>query len=376
MAAHDRPVVLGPADRGKPATQVLRLRDGRRLAYTELGDPDGVPVVHQHGMPGSRLEHVAEPELYRLMGVRVITPDRPGYGLSDPQPRRRLLDWPSDVAELANSLGIPRFGIIGLSGGGIYALACAAAIPQRVTEVVVTGCPGPMQRAGALAGMRFMTRAGVWLGSRAPWLLDAGAAVLSGLVRRYPRFFVDHFNDGMPPADRRWLSMPSVNSGAADTIREALRPGAWGYVQDIRVLARPWDFALEDIRVPVQLWHGDEDRVIPLHHGRYLASVIPGATLRICPGEAHMVMWNHLAEILMAAAGMPPHPARTRELPSISPVTAGSSDSAADVRPDGHSPHPENEVNRHVQAHPGRNRRFYVFTTGATHGGGGRSEVQ
>jgi Predicted hydrolases or acyltransferases (alpha/beta hydrolase superfamily) len=296
------------AGSGGTATHVIRLRDGRRLAYSEQGDPDGSPIFHQHGMPGSRLEHEAEPEFYRSMGVRVITPDRPGYGLSDPHPHRPLLDWPSDVAEVADSLGISRFGITGLSGGGIYALACAAAISERLTEVVVIGCPGPMQREGALAGMRFMTRAGVWLGSHSPWLLDGAAAAASRPARRFPHFFVEQANRDKPPADRRWLSMPSVSRGAADTLREALRPGAWGYVEDIRAMARPWGFALEDIRVPVQLWHGDEDTVIPMHHGQYLASVIPNATLRICPGEAHMLMWNHLGEILMAAAGMPPGP--------------------------------------------------------------------
>ncbi len=305
MAVLARRTVPAPAVNEQPQTHVIRLRDGRRLAYSELGDPDGLPIVHQHGMPGSRLEHEAEPGFYRSLGVRVITPDRPGYGMSDPHHHRRLLDWPWDVVELADRLGISRFGITGLSGGGIYALACAAAIPQRLTEVVVTGSPGPMQRPGALAGMRFMTRAGVWLGAQAPWLLEAGATLLSGLIRRYPRFFVEQANRDKPASDRLWLTMPAVSRGAVDTLREALRPGAWGYVQDVRVLARPWGFALEDIRVPVQLWHGDEDTVIPLHHGRYLASVIPGATLRICPGEAHMLMWNHLAEILMAAAGMP-----------------------------------------------------------------------
>jgi len=295
----------------------MKLRDGRRLAYSELGDPAGIPIFHQHGMPGSRVEHVAEPELYRSLGVRVITPDRPGYGLSDPVPHSPLLDWPSDIEELADHLGISRFGIIGLSGGGIYALACAAAIPDRLTDVVVTGCPGPMQRPGALADMRFLTHAGVWLGAHASWLLEAGATILSPMVRSFPGFFVDHFNEDVPPADRRWLSMPSVNREAAETLREAFRPGVWGYVQDIRVLARPWHFALQDIRVPVQLWHGDEDMVIPLHHGRYLASVIPGATLRICPGEGHMLMWNHLPEILMAAAGMPSQPESLRRLPAL-----------------------------------------------------------
>jgi pimeloyl-ACP methyl ester carboxylesterase len=301
-----------PDDR--PATRFVRLRDGRRLAYVEMGDLDGMPILHQHGMPGSRLEHEAELSYYRSLGVRVITPDRPGYGLSDFDPRRRLIDWPSDIAELADHLGVARFGVTGLSGGGIYALACAAVLPHRLTEVVVTGCPGPMQRPGALQDMRFMTRAGVWLGSRAPWLLEAGASLLSGLVRRYPGFFVDHFNEGIPDADRRWLSMPSVNRGAVDTLREALRPGVWGYVQDIRVLAGRWGFAPEDVRVPVQLWHGDEDRVIPLHHSRYLASVLPDATLRICPGEGHMLMWNHLAEILIAAGRMPPQPPSPRRL--------------------------------------------------------------
>jgi pimeloyl-ACP methyl ester carboxylesterase len=316
------------AHEGQAVSHVMRLRDGRRLAYSEVGDPDGLPIFHQHGMPGSRLEHEADPEFYRSMGVRVITPDRPGYGLSDPHRHRPLLDWPSDVAELADSLDISRFGITGLSGGGIYALACAAAIPERLTDVVVTGCPGPMQREGALAGMRFMTRAGVWLGSRAPWLLDGAAAVVSRLAGRYPRFFVEQANRAKPPADRLWLSMPSVSQGAADSLREALRPGAGGYVEDIGALAQPWGFALEDIRVPVQLWHGDEDTVIPVHHGQYLASVIPGATLRVCPGEAHMLMWNHLGEILMEAAGMPSPNGLPGRLGNIRPVTAGSFDPA------------------------------------------------
>jgi len=304
------------------------LRDGRQLAYSELGDPAGSPIFHQHGMPGSRLEHEADPEIYRSMGVRVITPDRPGYGLSDPHPRRPLLDWPADVAQLADSLGISRFGITALSGGGIYALACAAAIPERLTAVVVTGSPGPMQREGAQVGMRFMTRAGVWLGSHASWLLDGAAAVASRAAHRYPRFFVEQANRDKPLADRYWLSMPSINREAAENLREALRHGAWGYVADIRALAQPWGFALEDIRVPVQLWHGSEDTVIPMHHSEYLASVIPGATLRICPGEAHMLMWNHLGEILIAAASMESTPAPASRLPNISPDPAGSLDPA------------------------------------------------
>jgi pimeloyl-ACP methyl ester carboxylesterase len=292
--------------RDQVVTGSIRLSDGRRLAYTERGDPSGVPIIHHHGMPGSRLEHEAESEFYRSLGVRVITPDRPGYGLSDPQAGRRLLDWPRDVLELADILGLGRFGVTALSGGGIYALACAAVIPDRLIEVALTGCPGPMQRPGALAGMRLATRVGVWLGASAPWLLDLGATAVAAVVRRYPRFVVAQANRDKPPADLRWLSMPSVMGGAAESLHEALRFGASGYVKDICALARPWGFALDGIRVPVRLWHGDLDTVIPLQHGEYLVSVIPGATLRVCPGEAHMLMWNHLAEVLLGAAGMSP----------------------------------------------------------------------
>jgi pimeloyl-ACP methyl ester carboxylesterase len=296
--------------RDEVVTGSIRLSDGRRLAYTERGAPNGLPIIHHHGMPGSRLEHEAASDFYRSLGVRVITPDRPGYGLSDPQPGQRLLDWPEDVLELADALEIRRFGVTALSGGGIYALACAAAIPDRLIEVVVTGCPGPMQRKGAFAGMRFATRTGVLLGASAPWLLVLGATVVAAVVRRYPRFVVEQANRDKPPADVRWLSMPSVIGGAAESLQEALRSGASGYVRDICALARPWGFAPEDIRIPVQLWHGDLDTVIPLQHSEYLASVIPGATLRVCPGEAHMLLWNHLAEVLLGAAGMSPLEAR------------------------------------------------------------------
>jgi len=292
--------------RDQVITGMIHLGDGRRLAYTQRGDPSGVPVIHHHGMPGSRLEHEAESEFYRSLRVRVITPDRPGYGLSDPQPDRLLLDWPRDVVELADALGIERFGVMALSGGGIYALACAAAIPERIIEVAVTGCPGPMQRPGAMAGMRLATRVGVWLGAHAPWALGIGAAAVAAVVHRHPRFVVEQANRDKPPADVRWLSLPSVMGGAAATLQEALRFGAAGYVQDIRALARPWGFPLDGIHVPVQLWHGDLDTVIPLQHGEYLASVVPGATLHVCPGEAHMLLWNHLAEVLLGAAGMSP----------------------------------------------------------------------
>ena len=287
-------------------TYFLTLRDGRRLAYMELGGPDGFPIVHHHGMPGSRMQHEAEPEAYEQLGVRVVTPDRPGYGLSDPHPGSSLLDWAEDVRELVDSLGVARFGMTALSGGGIYALACAAALGDRITDVVTTGCPAPMQVPHAFRGMRFLTRAGVWFAGHSPWLMYGVGRVVVGLVERYPRFFFKQFNREMPAPDRLWLSTPSVEGSQVDDLREGLRHGAAGYVHDLELLARPWGFDLGSIRVPVDLWHGDADVTIPPDHGFYLAASIPGARLHVCVGEAHLLLWNHLTEILLTASGCGP----------------------------------------------------------------------
>ena len=284
-------------------TYFLTLRDGRRLAYMQLGRPDGFPIVHHHGMPGSRLQHEAEPEAYERLGVRVITPDRPGYGLSDAHPGGSLLDWAEDVRELVDSLAIPRFGMTSLSGGGIFALACAAALGDRVTHVVTAGCPAPMQIPHAFRGMRFLTRFGVWLAGNAPWLLHAAGRLVAGLVERHPRFFFRQFNREPPAPDRRWLSSPAVEGSQLDDLREALRHGAAGYLRDLELLARPWGFDLGAIRAPVELWHGDADVTIPPQHGLYLAAAIPGARLRVCAGEAHLLLWNHLTEVLLIASG-------------------------------------------------------------------------
>ncbi|WP_448628307.1 alpha/beta fold hydrolase [Geodermatophilus sp. URMC 64] len=134
---------MRPAD--EPREGTISLRDGRTLAYAEWGDPSGRPVLGCHGSPSSRLErHVEDVEDYRRWGVRLIVPDRPGFGRSDPQPGRRVLDWPADVRELLDDLGVDRFAVLSLSGGAAYALACAHEFGDRVHAVgVLGGAPPP-----------------------------------------------------------------------------------------------------------------------------------------------------------------------------------------------------------------------------------------
>ena len=139
----------------RPAT-VLALADGRRLGYAEFGDPSGAPCLYFHFSPGSRLEPAAVFSGVRqpwLRGVRLVSADRPGFGLSDRQPTRTLLDWPGDMAALADHLGIDRFAVLGASGGGAYALACARLLPSRLTAAVVVSGIGPLDRPGATTAM-------------------------------------------------------------------------------------------------------------------------------------------------------------------------------------------------------------------------------
>src|SRR5689334_6768677 len=120
-----------------PDALMLRLRDGRRLAYNEWGDPRGKPVLYFHGLHSSRLALYRDADFFAAHGIRFITTDRPGVGQSDPQPHRTLLDWPADVIQLADALGLDRFAILAITGGGPYALACAYAIPARLTGVAI-----------------------------------------------------------------------------------------------------------------------------------------------------------------------------------------------------------------------------------------------
>jgi pimeloyl-ACP methyl ester carboxylesterase len=151
-----------------------------------------------------------------------------------------------------------------------------------------------------------MTRAGIALASGTPWLLEAGGRMVGGFVKAHPKFVFDQSNHHKPKADLMWLSRPSVASGALDDLREGLRNGAAGYVNDVEALARPWPFDPARIEAHVDLWHGDADTVIPPSHSRYLARVLPHATLHICPGEGHMLLWSHVEEVLLDAAGRAP----------------------------------------------------------------------
>lgn len=279
----------------------ITLRDGRKLGYAEYGDPAGMPVLHFHGTPDSRLEGCLPgvDETARRLGVRLVLPDRPGLGLSDYQPNRRILDWPEDVLELADALQLSRFAVVGVSGGGPYASACAYRLPERVTRAGIISGVGPLDAPGAVQKMTTSDGKAVALGGRAPWLLRIVLWYSILGFRRDPQHFIDQVAAELTLPDQAVLSRPDVRDPIIRMTAAAFSRGARGPAWDYAVLAHPWGFRLEEISIPVCLWHGEDDRICPVGMGRKVAARIPGCKAAFFPGEGHFsVVVDHFEEIL------------------------------------------------------------------------------
>lgn len=273
---------------------IATLAGSRRLAYAEWGDPGGRPVLFFHGTPSGRLFHHPDVEALAGLGVRWITTDRPGYGRSDHQPRRCLLDWPKDVAALADHLQLETLSVVGLSGGGPHALACAHALPDRVRRVAIVSGLGILTPEG-LRRMFPERRFGVRIARWAPWLLPALISLVSD-PRRTDRHFSKVFLQC--PSDRPVLERPEVRAMLAANWADANRSGLRGYAAESRIFALPWGFEPSAIRTTVRLWHGDADASVPIDMARALAAAIPGASLREIPGAGHFLFFDHFREIV------------------------------------------------------------------------------
>ena len=272
-----------------PADQEHRLPDGRALAWCEYGDPDGAPVLYFHGTPGSRIDPGAISDDIRAAGIRLIAPDRPGLGRSDRVAgKRTYAGWARDVADLADALGVEQFGILAYSGGGPYALAAAAELPDRVTRVVIVSGVAPSEMPGCRKGLAPTDSAMTLLGRRAPWLARRLLAKAISDARNRPEKFDKAVDKDFPcPPDQEILA-GGLRAFFTEIFLEAGRDGPAGMVEDFAVWARPSTTPLDRIDVPVHLWHGEEDRTVPVSHSRWVASKVPGAELTVLPGVGHL----------------------------------------------------------------------------------------
>lgn len=264
----------------------LRLRDGRRLGVATYGAANGPAVVYCHGFPASRLEGAFAHEAGERIGARIIAFDRPGYGLSDFAPRRRIADWPADVIDAADSLGLERFAVLGVSGGAPYALACALSHPERVTALGIV-CGLGAASVENLRGFHAFARLSFALARFAPFLSHAINRPLGFLLRERPHLMVRLLAGTLPRCDRDVLRDPAVREKLAASLREAFRQGAKGAAYELVLYARHHELPYASLRVPLHVFHGDLDTTVPVAVGRRLAQAIPECRAEFYPEEGH-----------------------------------------------------------------------------------------
>jgi pimeloyl-ACP methyl ester carboxylesterase len=290
-----------PAAAPSAPTTVLRLPDGRDLAFAEYGDPDGVPVMAFHGTPGSLLQLAPAHTAARDAAVRLIALDRPGYGHSTFAPGRLLGGWASDVAAVADHLGIDRFAVLGVSGGGPHALACGAGLPSRLTVVglVSSPCPPALTPAERHGPLRWLGR-DIALGA----LVRLAVRVLVAVVRRFPLAALRVARRWMPDADRRVVDDVAFAAYFLDASERMSATTARAAAQDVTLFARDWCIDLGGVEVPVRIWHGADDRLVEPWNADVLAKSIPGASAEIVPDQGHLLFAERADAILRGLAAV------------------------------------------------------------------------
>jgi pimeloyl-ACP methyl ester carboxylesterase len=270
-------------------SMTIRLSDGRTLGFAEYGDPAGKPVLLFHGATLSRLFGAVADGSARKVGVRLIAPDRPGIGLSDPKPGRTMLDWAADVGELADRLDLARFSVLGHSLGGAYVLACAYAMPKRLIGAGVAAGAIPVGPTMELPPLLRMP----------PALVALLLSTMTRLLMFGPQWLRQKMRAADPPPDRQLFASPEFTAIVERSVREGLRTGMGGIRVDAAVLAKPWGFTFEDIHVPVHLWYAELDSMVPFALGKKLAAAIPQSVSRFSSSQGHMsVLVDNLDEIL------------------------------------------------------------------------------
>lgn len=281
---------------------IVQLPDGAVLAFQEYGDPTGTPVLFCHGWPSSRTMAQLADQPARSLGIRIISPDRPGISGSSLHRDRKLSDWPGIVEQFANDLEIGELRILAISGGAPYAYATAIAMPERVRAIAIVGGVIPFAELKDFKGLLPLYR----------WML--------AFYRNRPRVLRQLFRLAQPflafrapirlrplllrmlllrPCDAASLRDDAAFEAIFESQRRAWRGSAEGVMIDAQIYAQPWGFAIEDVHVPVRLWHGIEDRAFAVRLAEEIANRFPDCKARFVPNEGHYSLpIRHMHDIL------------------------------------------------------------------------------
>ncbi|MDN3359129.1 alpha/beta hydrolase [Actinomadura sp. DC4] len=266
----------------------------------ESGEPKGRPVFLLHGTPGCRLGPRPRPIVLYQSGVRLIAFDRPGYGESDRKSGRTVADAAADVAAIADALGLRRFAVLGRSGGGPHALACAALLPGRVTKAAALVPLAPHGADGLdwFAGMTASNVAEFSAARRSVSVVAGRLGPAAERIREDPGSHLAGLLDELTDADRKIIGDVGIRRLLVSNFAEGLRSSAAGWVDDVIALVTPWGFDPGTISRPTLVWHGAEDRFSPAGHAAWLGERIPGARLILHPGGSHFSALDVLPRLL------------------------------------------------------------------------------
>ena len=283
--------------------QRIILKDGRTLGFAEYGDPNGKPVLEFHGWPSCRLEASNYDQAGKKVGARVIGIDRPGIGISTFKKDFCVVDWSSDVVELANALSLDRFAVVGVSSGSPYGLACARFIPERLTSCAIVGGISPLKVEGETlrpkqyldpTELRIMR-----LANSVPLIGRAGFWYFTRMIRKNPDMVLKQMLKGTPPGDLQLLNDEGAKHNAQQIVAECGRGGAKGPIASLALQMQDWGFRLQDISMHITIWHGERDNMLFHTAAAYFASKLPNTTLHTIPDAGHFTVVHHYAEAVL-----------------------------------------------------------------------------
>ncbi len=279
----------------------IRLSDGRILGYAEYGDSLGYPIFYFHGGQESRLSSMNMDSTAKKLNIRIISPDRPGIGISTFQENRQFIGWGGDVAQLADSLGLSKYSIFGLSGGAPHVLACLISDSSRIENASVISGATPYDYKGTLKGMWFPVKLIHWFAS---WENDKQLRKFvqddfDGLVRN-PEKRMKQFQKYLPKPDSKLMTdHPKYGWEFIEGSKESYRQGIEAVVQEWKLYVSDWQMELNEIHFPISLWYGIADKMAPCYRGKYYSNELPNAKLRLLENEGHFsLIRNHLEDIL------------------------------------------------------------------------------
>lgn len=279
--------------------QKFRLKSGRHLGYRELGNPQGIPLVFFHGFPGSSVQATIIEDQSVYAPFRVIAVDRPGFGDSEYDSARTIKTFARDIGELLDSLGIEKFHVLAVSGGNPYGFACAHELTGRVLSINSVSGLGPLFEPEFLADMKYVLRMGLQVSTRTG-LADRALAILWGAFTKLKRgkeaeedapakmnAGLKMFLRTIPEPDRAIILNEKLRQNLRRSMRNSFRQGSAGLAMDLRLMTQDWGIDFSSLKMPIRLWHGELDTIVPNSHSSKIAKKIPHAELTLMKGEGH-----------------------------------------------------------------------------------------